>query len=621
MLDGSGNVLETTLTDENGEYLFTGLRPGTYGVREIQPEAYFHGGQVLGSGSGTIAGDDFLTAIEIGSGEDLVQYNFCEVPPAALSGYVFQDGDVIDTLDGQLPDNLESIRNGLRTSDDTPLAGVVLELRNGRTGLPIQGGALLPGVYGAGPVRTKTDANGYYEFTGLRAGDYAVYEIQPADLSDGVDTPGTTGGVAVNRSRPLDPEISLSLQSDPGDDAILRIPLAAGELSVENNFSEVVVRGPDPKIPFVPEVPELPPIPSQNPVLGLPTHLVYIPPQPVLVQPRFLPGGSSKALGFTWHLSVVDAGFPRTLDTSEVLVQLTGTRFDVVAWRGQDMAQSSWTLNRGDESDNERNVFGSPDAIPIAGDFNGDGIAEIGVFIDGEWFVDVNGNGRWDNGDLWAKLGHEADQPVVGDWDGDGKTDIGIFGPAWPRDPHAIAREPGLPDPYNQRNDERWKNVDVDPRKNVPPEVEDATAGARAMKLSAQGKVRSDLIDHVFHYGTAGDRALVGDWNGDAIAVFRHGAWHLDVDGDGQFTSADRAFQFGQSGDLPVVGDWDGNGVDEVGVYRAGTWRLDSNGNQEMDAHDRVFEMGTADDLPVTADFDGDGTDDPALYHPHRRAG
>jgi hypothetical protein len=166
--------------------------------------------------------------------------------------------------------------------------------------------------------------------------------------------------------------------------------------------------------------------------------------------------------------------------------------------------------------------------------------------------------------------------------------------------------------------------VDVGQWKNVPPEIEDATAGERAMKLSSRGKVRADVIDHVFHYGTAGDRALVGDWNGDGIAtiaVFRHGVWHLDVDGDGQFTEVDRAFQFGKSGDLPVVGDWDGNGVDEVGVYRAGTWHLDTNGNGEIDAHDRVFEMGTAEDLPVTADFDGDGTDDPALYHPHRRAG
>ena len=37
LLDASGNVIATTLTDANGEYEFTGLRPGTYSVREHQP--------------------------------------------------------------------------------------------------------------------------------------------------------------------------------------------------------------------------------------------------------------------------------------------------------------------------------------------------------------------------------------------------------------------------------------------------------------------------------------------------------------------------------------------------------------------------------------------------------
>ena len=71
------------------------------------------------------------------------------------------------------------------------------------------------------------------------------------------------------------------------------------------------------------------------------------------------------------------------------------------------------------------------------------------MFIDGHWYLDLNGNGRWDEGDLWAQLGSQDDLPVTGDWDADGKTDIGIYGPAWPRDPWAIAREPGLPDADN----------------------------------------------------------------------------------------------------------------------------------------------------------------------------
>ena len=100
------------------------------------------------------------------------------------------------------------------------------------------------------------------------------------------------------------------------------------------------------------------------------------------------------------------------------------------------------------------------DAIPVVGDYNGDGVSDIGVFIDGQWFLDLNGNGRWDEGDLWAQLGTEDDLPVTGDWDADGKTDIGIYGPAWPRDPWADRARAGpagcrqLPDTAGRQNEE-----------------------------------------------------------------------------------------------------------------------------------------------------------------------
>jgi len=77
-------------------------------------------------------------------------------------------------------------------------------------------------------------------------------------------------------------------------------------------------------------------------------------------------------------------------------------------------------------------------------------------------FIDLNGNGQWDAGDLWAKLGTRDDKPVGGDWDGDGKDDIGIYGPAWPRDPIAVKADPGLPDPLNAITGKK---------KNPPPEA------------------------------------------------------------------------------------------------------------------------------------------------------
>jgi hypothetical protein len=249
------------------------------------------------------------------------------------------------------------------------------------------------------------------------------------------------------------------------------------------------------------------------------------------------------------------------------------------------------------------------DGFPLAGDWNGDGVDEIGVFWNGFWFIDINGNRLWDRDDLVAKLGTVDDQPVVGDWDGDGKDDIGIFGPVWPNDEQAIEQDPGLPDPANRL---------AHRPKNTPPRLDEATDGSRIMRLTSAGKARADLIDHVFRLGGHEDFAIAGDWNGSGIrtiGVFRDGSWRLDVNGNGRWDTEDVQVTFGKNGDVPVVGDFDGDGIDEIGVFRDGRWTIDINGNRELDAQDFVFQLGDASDLPVVGDFDGDGTDEPALYH------
>jgi len=42
--------------------------------------------------------------------------------------------------------------------------------------------------------------------------------------------------------------------------------------------------------------------------------------------------------------------------------------------------------------------FGQPGDLPVAGDWNATGTANIGVFRPntGEWLLDLNGNGKWD---------------------------------------------------------------------------------------------------------------------------------------------------------------------------------------------------------------------------------
>ena len=618
LLDGNGNVIQTTQTLADGSYRFDLLPPGTYSVREGETAGYFDGDEVIGYrtlnpgfevGPGDDLVDDELRGIVIGSGDVMIHYNFCEVPPASISGFVFQDGEEVFSPDGTLPANIAALRDGLRTADDTPIAGVTLELRYTFGGDAVQASEALPGVYASGPIRTTTDAKGFYEFTGLRAGNYTVIEVHPNGYYDHLDTAGrrdgvAVNGVAINRVSDITPAVFSSWSTNPPLDTIALIGLPAGSQAVENNFSEVRVftipvippEDPDPEPPVVvPPPPYVPPTP-----LFLTNFTPVIPSRPIELVPQ---------IAYTWHLSVIDAGQPRVAGGEGNASFITASSpMRVTAWEGSGANEGSWRFHGADVDA----TLGLPGATPVAGDFNGDGVDEIGIYLDGEWYIDLNANGVWDSDDLWAKLGDEVDQPVVGDWDGDGKEDIGIFGPIWPRDPIAIRFDPGLPDQHNPH---------FGKPKNLPPEVEEATDGTRALQRSERGNVRQDLIDHVFLYGQANDIPVAGDWNGDgitAIGTFNAGRWQIDSDGDGRFTERDQSALFGALGDLPVVGDFDGDGVEELGVFRAGTWILDTNGNREIDAADKVFELGSEDDLPVVGDWNGDGIDEPAIYRSGR---
>jgi len=602
LLDAADKRIASTVTAADGTYQFVDLDPGTYGLEEIQPAGFLDGNERVGSAGGVLSGNDRMAKILLAPGEKGVDYNFCEVRPATISGYVFQDGPTIELLPGQTPPEVASIRDGRFTSDDRPIAGVVLQLGDGS-------GA--PELDSQGrPITTTTDARGYYEFTGLLPGVYTILQVHPDGYVDGIDTPGSLGGLAVNKHEPLDPLTLGLLAVDPKDDAILQIVITPGDMAVSYNFSEVRMEWSYYPPPPTPTPPTPLPLPPVVPTAYEPVPLAHA--SRISMPPEFSSyyGGSGVPPGASWHLSVINGGHPRRQrDTSDVAENLMPAYFNPVAWVGTALDDGNWTLANARAEAVEARVFGLPGALPVVGDFNGDGIDEIGVFLAGQWFLDLNGNGVWDDGDFWAQLGDEDDLPVVGDWDGDGKDDIGIFGRAWVGDPHAASVDPGLPDS---------QNLSTGRYKNVPPPPADAPERKRIMKSTRAGSLRADVIDHVFLYGTAGDRPVAGDWNGDGVAtigIFRDGTWFLDVDGDGHWSSGDEYIeQFGQEGDVPVVGDYNNDGIDDLGVYRKGTWHLDSNGNRQLDSGDRVVKLGGPDDRPVVGDFDGDGTEQLGVY-------
>jgi protocatechuate 3,4-dioxygenase beta subunit len=604
LLDQNGNQLAQTTTNDQGFYQFTDLVPGTYGVQDVQPSGYFAEAAVAGSQGGAVASVNLMNQIVLGSGVNATNYDFCEVAPATLSGYVFQDGPTIQLQQGQSLPPIDTIRTGQITASDPRLASVQLELGNA-VGEPILDS-------NGQPITTTTDQNGYYQFTNLAPGTYTVIEFKPAGYLAGIDTAGSNGGVVVNKNSTVSPLFLETLSTTvQNNDAIVKIPITPGAQAVSYNFSTVLVQtkpasggfSPLPPDGFIP-----PPVATGAPVELLRTEY-YSVPQPV-TPAVFMGGGSNTDASDTWHLSVVDGGQPRSDDLpSGVADTANSGTFSDAAWAGIDMNQGTWIVANTKGVVIKKMVFGLHSGLPVAGDWNGDGKAKVGIFINGEWFMDFNGDGVWNEGDLWAQLGHAGDRPVTGDWDGDGKTDIGVFGPAWSGDDRALAREPGQPHP---------QNASTGRYKNLPPTAAEATDGYRALRKTARGKLRTDLIDHVFHFGVHGDIPVTGDWNGSGVhtvGVFRDGTWYLDIDGDGKFGPGDMVFQFGEAGDIPLVGDWVGDGITRVGVYHQGKVYLDTNNNHRLDPEDKVFELGRPGDTPVVGDFDGDGVDDIAVYH------
>ncbi|MCL2118172.1 MAG: carboxypeptidase regulatory-like domain-containing protein [Planctomycetaceae bacterium] len=603
-------LVTTTKTDANGYYEFQDLMPGRYQIVELQPEDYFDGKNALGTLGGTnFSDDDIFTEIVVTSGANGQNYNFGELVPGKISGYVFQDGDTIVYTDTK--PSVESVRSGTWGSDSKPIAGVTLVLCWGN-GDPIldQNGQLITAV---------TDANGYYLFDGLPPENYGVRQIQPSDYEQGINTPGNQGGYAQSPGRPLDPTALAMLAGNDPTDLIFMINVNYGEHSALNNFSEVLFsyqETPPPPPPPPPSNPPIVPGPPNMP-LGSPAPgpgLIYTP--PILTQ-SWTPGigGGGMPDTYTWHLSVINGGQPRSVLSDYDMVagyRAQGVYMNV-SWQSYDMGLTQWVIYNSDGQAEASYNYGPGFGIPIAGDFNGDGIAEMAIFYGGYWFIDLNGNGFWDDDDLWIKMGSDTDQPVVGDWDGDGKADVGVFGPEWTGDQNALRNEPGLPTDLN-------RNVSVRP-KNVPPNPQDAPKEVRAMKHTNRGRVRLDVIDHVFRYGSETDRAVVGDWNGDGskkIGVYRNGTWNIDYNGNGHWDAGDIEVKTNaQPGDIPIAGDFTGEGIDRIGLYTPSTGRVivDTNGNFQLDSNDLVFylEGFDVDAYPVVADFNGDGIDQIAL--------
>jgi len=175
-------VLQTALTDVNGDCLFIDLISGNYKVVETQPLGYAstqnptNQVSVILPAGGNSAGNNF--------GETL----------ASVSGHVFADINLNEILDISGP--------------DTPIPAVTITL----SGTDVRGGTV--------NAVTTTNALGYYEFKDLLAGQYNIVETQPINYVDSKDFVGDLGGIL-------------------GADQVTRITILAGENGINYDFLEI----------------------------------------------------------------------------------------------------------------------------------------------------------------------------------------------------------------------------------------------------------------------------------------------------------------------------------------------------------------------------------------------
>ena len=198
LLDTGGQLLDETVTDSHGQYAFTGLRPGVYGVREITPAGLLDGdshvGHIDGTHRGAVRPDGAIAGIALASGQVAREYNFCEHVAATLAGHVFHDRD----------------NDGLRQPGDDGVAQVLVTLY-------AEDGAAVD-------VQWTVD-DGSYEFRDLPAGTYTLVETHPSGWIDGQDAAGTVNGAPVGRAK------------NPGD-RIENVSLRWGERGVDYDFGE-----------------------------------------------------------------------------------------------------------------------------------------------------------------------------------------------------------------------------------------------------------------------------------------------------------------------------------------------------------------------------------------------
>ncbi|WP_345309022.1 choice-of-anchor Q domain-containing protein [Candidatus Villigracilis saccharophilus] len=197
--------------------------------------------------------------------------------------------------------------------------------------------------------------------------------------------------------------------------------------------------------------------------------------------------------------------------------------------------------------------YGLGGDYPIAGDWDGNGTATIGIYRNGSFYLRNSNTVGF--ADLVIPFGTPGDQPLVGDWNGDGVDTIGVY-----------------------------------------------SNGQFLLRNSNS----AGTADMSFYLGNPGDVGIAGDWNGDGLdttGVFRPSNGVIFLKNLNTTGFADIAINYGLAGDKPVTGDWNNDGIDTIGVYRNAQFLLRN--SNTIGFAEIVFGLGNPGDMPIAGNWDG----------------
>ena len=265
--------------------------------------------------------------------------------------------------------------------------------------------------------------------------------------------------------------------------------------------------------------------------------------------------------------------------------------------------------------------WGSPRTVPVAGDFDGDGKTELAVFgsvgtavtVGGNWFIRYSS----DEYDYRTATAGESspvhtpeDMPLAADFSGDGKSDFVVYHPltgTWDVRYTSI----GTPGGGGPLTNMQWGLQGDVP---VPADFDgDGRADLAVWRPSTgQWFIRDSSTDYSlsawrwYQWGLSGDIPLVTDFDGDRradLAVYRpsNGTWYIKFSSSHYSNANWTSFQWGLPGDMPVAADYDGDGRTDLAVWRPsnGQWFIRDSSNAYSLATWRWYQWGLPGDIPL----------------------